>query len=92
MLLSIGPGSTADAGPRELFYGASLTAGLAVGAASLTAEGFATLGQFAPTTLGGSLSLGLPLGESVVADAYAGARASDQDAVPFAGVGVTVMR
>lgn len=89
---AVGPGSTDEAGPRELFYSASLTASAGFGDLGVTAEGFTVLGQYADATVGGSLSVGYALADKLVLDVYGGSSVQSELATVFAGVGVTFAR
>ncbi len=89
---SVGPGSTDEAGPRELFYAASLAASVGLGPIGVTAEGFTVLGQFADPTVGGSLSAGYPILDTLIVDVYAGSSAQSGATNVFAGAGLTIAR
>lgn len=87
---AVGPASTDESGPRELYYDAALTAGVSLGALAITAEGFTIMGQYADTAVGGSLSGGYKLAEWLVVDVYAGSRVQSDLTTVFAGAGVTL--
>lgn len=90
--VSVGPSSTDEAGPRELFYAASLTASVGLGDLGVTAEGFTVLGQYADATVGASLSAGYAVFDKLVVDVYAGSSAQSDATNIFAGAGVTIAR
>ena len=89
---AVGPGSTDEAGPRELFYAASLTASMSMGDLGLTLEGFTELGQFAEPNVGGSLSAGYAIFDTLIVDLYGGSSAQAGATNVFAGAGLSIAR